>query len=35
MKKYHLRGPAKRTEEDNKRFEVSLEKLIEKRITQK
>ena len=27
-KKHHLKGPAKRTEEDDKRFEVSLEKLI-------
>ena len=34
-KKHHLKGPAKRTEEDDKRFEVSLEKLIEKRISQK
>ena len=30
-KKHHLKGPAKRTEEDDKRFEVSLEKLVEKR----
>ena len=29
-KKHHLKGPAKRTEEDDKRFEVSLEKLIDK-----
>lgn len=28
--KHHLKGPAKRTEEDNLRFEVSFEKLIEK-----
>ena len=34
-KKHHLKGPVKRTEEDDKRFEVSLEKLIEKRISQK
>lgn len=34
-KKHHLKGPAKRTEEDDKKFEVSLEKLIEKRISQK
>ena len=27
-KKHHLKGPAKRTEEDDQRFEVSLEKLI-------
>ncbi len=27
--KHHLKGPAKRTEEDDLRFEVSLEKLIE------
>ena len=28
-KKHHLKGPAKRTEEDDKRFEVSLERLID------
>ena len=28
-KKHHLKGPAKRTEADDKRFEVSLNKLIE------
>ena len=28
-KKHHLKGPAKRTEEDDQRFEVSLEKLID------
>ena len=27
-KKHHLKGPAKRTEEDDQRFKVSLEKLI-------
>ena len=27
-KKHHLKGPAKRTEEDDQRFEVSLGKLI-------
>ena len=27
-KKHHLKGPAKRTGEDDKRFEESLEKLI-------
>lgn len=31
-KKHHLKGPAKRTEEDDKRFKESLEKLILKRI---
>ena len=34
-KKHHLKGPKKRTEEDDKRFEGSLEKLIEKGISQK
>lgn len=29
-KKNHLRGPAKRTEEDNRRFQESFEKLIKK-----
>ena len=28
-KKHHSKGPAKRTEEDDKRFEVSLERLID------
>lgn len=28
-KKHHLKGPAKRTEEDDKRFEASLRKMIE------
>ena len=28
-KKHHLKGPAKRTEANDKRFEVSLNKLIE------
>ena len=28
-KRHHLKGPAKRTEEDDKRFEVSLERLID------
>lgn len=28
--KHHLKGPAKRTEEDDRRFEESLRKLIEK-----
>ena len=28
-KKHHLKGPAKRTEEDDKRFEVSFEKMIQ------
>ena len=27
-KRHHLRGPAKRTEEDDKRFEEEFEKLI-------
>lgn len=31
-KKHHLKGPAKRTEEDDKRFKESFEKLILKRI---
>lgn len=30
--KHHLKGPAKRTEEDDKRFEASLEKLIEETV---
>jgi uncharacterized protein YaiI (UPF0178 family) len=29
-KKHHLKGPAKRTEEDDQRFEESLEKLIKR-----
>ena len=29
-KKHHLKGPAKRTEEDDKRFAESLENLIRK-----
>ena len=29
-KKHHLKGPSKRTEEDDKRFEESFEKLIKK-----
>lgn len=28
--KHHIKGPAKRTEEDDKRFEVSLKQLIER-----
>lgn len=28
--KHHLKGPSKRTQEDDKRFEESLEKMIEK-----
>lgn len=28
--KHHLKGPKKRTEEDNRRFEISLERLIAK-----
>lgn len=31
--KHHLKGPAKRTEEDDRRFEESLEKLVEKYIS--
>ncbi|MBP3462107.1 MAG: DUF188 domain-containing protein [Tyzzerella sp.] len=34
-KKHHLKGTAKRSEEDDKRFEEALKKLIEKRISQK
>lgn len=30
--KHHIKGPAKRTEEDDKRFEVSLKQLIERAI---
>jgi uncharacterized protein YaiI (UPF0178 family) len=29
-KKHHLKGPAKRTQEDDKRFEESFEKMIQK-----
>ena len=29
-KKYHLKGPAKRTVEDDQRFEESFEKMIRK-----
>lgn len=32
--KNHLKGPAKRTEEDDKRFEESLERLIQKKVLQ-
>lgn len=32
--KNHWKGPAKRTEEDDKRFEESLERLIQKKILQ-
>ena len=32
MKKHHLKGPAKRTDEDDRRFTESFEKLIKKRI---
>lgn len=31
-KKHHLRGPAKRTQEDDRRFEQSLEKMIRKAL---
>ena len=30
--KHHLKGPARRTEEDNERFEASFRKMIEKRM---
>lgn len=30
--KHHIKGPAKRTEEDDKRFEASLKQLIERAI---
>jgi len=32
-KKHHLKGPPKRTDEDDKRFEQSLEKLILKQLS--
>ena len=31
-KRHHLKGPAKRTEEDDKRFAESFEKLVLKRM---
>lgn len=31
-KKHHLRGPAKRTQQDDRRFEQSLEKMIRKAL---
>ncbi len=32
--KHHLKGPAKRTEEDDRRFEESFRKLLEKRLAE-
>ena len=34
IKKHHLKGPKKRTEEDDKRFEESFEKMILKVIAE-
>ncbi len=32
--KHHLKGPSKRTEEDDRRFEASFRKLLEKRLSE-